>query len=216
LEKNIIFVEKKNFFFSKLSILLEKDGFIFEKLSNKKKILEKNVNKAFLFFFYESKESIIQLKRIKLQNLNLIIFINQSTEIVERFPSAIYMKLPLIYNELIRELKRIIKISKINKNHCKIGEFLFNRKTSELIKEDSSLKINLTELENRFLNYMIKRDKGATKAQILSEVWKHNKQLDTHTLESLIYRLRKKIEKNPNKPSILINDTKKYFLTNAK
>ena len=216
MEKNIIFVEKKNFFFSKLSILLEKDGFIFEKLSNKKKILETNVNKAFFFFFYESKESIIQLKKIKLQNLNLIIFINQSTEIVERFPSAIYMKLPLIYNELIRELKRIVKISKINKNHCKIGEFLFNHKTSELIKEDSSLKINLTELENRFLNYMIKRHKGATKSQILSEVWKHNKQLDTHTLESLIYRLRKKIEKNPNKPSILINDTKKYFLINAK
>ena len=104
----------------------------------------------------------------------------------------------------------------INKNHCKIGEFLFNHKTSELIKEDSSLKINLTELENRFLNYMIKRHKGATKSQILSEVWKHNKQLDTHTLESLIYRLRKKIEKNPNKPCILINDTKKYFLINAK
>ena len=78
------------------------------------------------------------------------------------------------------------------------------------------MKISLTELENRFLNYMIKRNKGATKSQILSEVWKHNKQLDTHTLESLIYRLRKKIEKNPNKPSILINDTKKYFLINGK
>ena len=151
-----------------------------------------------------------------MHNLNLIIFINQSTEIVEPFPSAIYIKLPLTYNDLIRELKRIVKIRRINKNHFKIGEFLFNHKTSELIKEDSSLKISLTELENRFLNYMIKRNKGATKSQILSEVWKHNKQLDTHTLESLIYRLRKKIEKNPNKPSILINDTKKYFLIHGK
>jgi hypothetical protein len=58
LEKNIIFVEKKNFFFSKLSILLEKDGFIFEKLSNKKKILEKNVNKAFFFFSMSQKNQL--------------------------------------------------------------------------------------------------------------------------------------------------------------
>ena len=59
---------------------------------------------------------------------------------------------------------------------------------------------------------MLKKKNGATKSQILSEVWKHNKMLNTHTLESLIYRLRKKIEKNPNKPSILINDTKKYII----
>ena len=37
---------------------------------------------------------------------------------------------------------------------------------------------------------------GATKSEILKEVWNHNNKLNTHTLESLIYRLRKKIEKN--------------------
>ena len=59
---------------------------------------------------------------------------------------------------------------------------------------------------------MLKKNGGATKTQILSEVWKHNKELDTHTLESLIYRLRKKIENNPNEPSVLINDSKRYFI----
>ena len=103
---------------------------------------------------------------------------------------------------------------KINKNQYKLGEFFFNPKTSQLIKKNSPLTVNLTELENKFLDYMLKRKNGATKSQILSEVWKHNKKLDTHTLESLIYRLRKKIEKNPNKPIILTNDAKKYSIKN--
>ena len=59
---------------------------------------------------------------------------------------------------------------------------------------------------------MLKKNGGATKTQIHSEVRKHNKELDTHTLESLIYRLRKKIENNPNEPSVLINDSKRYFI----
>ena len=53
---------------------------------------------------------------------------------------------------------------------------------------------------------------GSTKQELLSKVWGHNKVLDTHTLESLIYRLRKKIEINPNQPKILILKEKKYFL----
>ena len=38
---------------------------------------------------------------------------------------------------------------------------------------------------------------GSTKQELLSKVWGHNKVLDTHTLESLIYRLRKKLKLTP-------------------
>ena len=101
---------------------------------------------------------------------------------------------------------------KINYKRYKLGKYFYNAKTSQLFEEKSSSVINLTELESKFLNYMLKKNGGATKTQILSEVWKHNKELDTHTLESLIYRLRKKIENNPNEPSVLINDSKRYFI----
>ena len=59
---------------------------------------------------------------------------------------------------------------------------------------------------------MLKKNGGATKPQILSEVWKHNKELDTHTLESLIYRLRKKSKRTLINHLILINDSKRYLL----
>ena len=54
--------------------------------------------------------------------------------------------------------------------------------------------------------------KGFYQTRIIIKSLGHNKLLDTHTLESLIYRLRKKIEVNPNEPKLLVLTEKKYFL----
>lgn len=210
--KNIIFITKKNFFFSKLSLLLEKEGYFLTPLSRTNELPEKSFKTPFLFFFLESKESVRDLKKLNTKLYNLVIFKEQKINIDEDFPNATYMSLPLVYNELITEVERLNKVTKINHKRYKLGKYFYNAKTSQLFEEKSSSVINLTELESKFLNYMLKKNGGATKTQILSEVWKHNKELDTHTLESLIYRLRKKIENNPNEPSVLINDSKRYFI----
>ena len=210
--KNIIFITKKNFFFSKLSVLLQKEGYFLKTLSRINELQEKSFKKHLLFFFLESKESVRDLKKLNTKLYNLVIFKERKINIDEDFPNAIYMSLPLVYNELITEVERLNKVTKINHKRYKLGKYFYNAKTSQLFEEKSSSVINLTELESKFLNYMLKKNGGATKTQILSEVWKHNKELDTHTLESLIYRLRKKIENNPNEPSVLINDSKRYFI----
>ena len=210
--KNIIFITKKNFFFSKLSLLLEKGGYRLKTLSRINELPEKSLKIPFLFFFLESKESVRDLKKLNTKLYNLVIFKEQKINIDEDFPNATYMSLPLVYNELMTEVERLNKVTKINYKRYKLGKYFYNAKTSQLFEEKSSSVINLTELESKFLNYMLKKNGGATKTQILSEVWKHNKELDTHTLESLIYRLRKKIENNPNEPSVLINDSKRYFI----
>ena len=210
--KSIIFITKKNFFFSKLSLLLEKEGYFLKTLSRINEPPKKSFKTPFLFFFLESKESVRDLKKLNTKLYNLVIFKEQKINIDEDFPNATYMSLPLVYNELMTEVERLNKVTKINYKRYKLGKYFYNAKTSQLFEEKSSSVINLTELESKFLNYMIKKNGGATKTQILSEVWKHNKELDTHTLESLIYRLRKKIENNPNEPSVLINDSKRYFI----
>ena len=210
--KNIIFITKKNFFFSKLSLLLEKEGYFLTPLSRTNELPEKSFKTPFLFFFLESKESVRDLKKLNTKLYNLVIFKEQKINIDEDFPNATYMSLPLVYNELMIEVERLNKVTKTNYKRYKLGKYFYNAKTSQLFEEKSSSVINLTELESKFLNYMLKKNGGATKTQILSEVWKHNKELDTHTLESLIYRLRKKIENNPNEPSVLINDSKRYFI----
>ena len=72
--------------------------------------------------------------------------------------------------------------------------------------------IDLTDMENNFLNFLLKQNKPVEKKVILKKVWGHQKILETHTLESLVYRLRNKIEKDPKNPNILISVGNKYCI----
>ena len=75
------------------------------------------------------------------------------------FNTVFCVNLPLNYNDLLVELKRITEKTNINKNHYVLGEYLFNPKTSELHNKSSLVTINLTELESKFLYYMLKKKK---------------------------------------------------------
>ena len=119
---------------------------------------------------------------------------------------------PIIFKEFINQVYKIFKKNENSKNLVRLKNFQFNLNNFELIFERTNKKIRLTELESRLLKFLSENIKGSTKQELLLKVWGHNKVLDTHTLESLIYRLRKKIEINPNEPQILVLKEKKYFL----
>ena len=100
------------------------------------------------------------------------------------------------------------------KNSFQIMNLTYFPSASELFNNNSSITIRLTDLENKLVKFLIKKKNGALKSEILKNVWMHKKELETHTLESLIYRLRKKIEEDPNNPRILIQKKRKYILSN--
>ena len=65
---------------------------------------------------------------------------------------------------------------------------------SKLIKLQNGQTVNLTEKETNILKYLHQyRDRIVSKEVLLNEVWSHTTSLTTHTLETYIYRLRKKI-----------------------
>ena len=65
---------------------------------------------------------------------------------------------------------------------------------SKLITTQNGQAVNLTEKETNILKYLYRyRDRIVSKEVLLNEVWSHTTSLTTHTLETYIYRLRKKI-----------------------
>ena len=65
---------------------------------------------------------------------------------------------------------------------------------SKLITLQNGQTVNLTEKETNILKYLYRyRDRIVSKEILLNEVWSHTTSLSTHTLETYIYRLRKKI-----------------------
>ena len=78
-------------------------------------------------------------------------------------------------------------------------------------KEEEKI-LSLTELETNFIVFLSDNKYGATKSEILLSVWGHTKELNTHALESLIYRLRKKFENKLNQKDFIIQKKNRYVL----
>ena len=122
---------------------------------------------------------------------------------------------PIMFNDLLRYIKTLETTFGKEKLNVKFGNKLYDRHNSKLINYTNGDFIKLTDLENKLINFILNKNDGCTKNEILKNVWEHAAQLETHTMESLIYRLRKKIEDDPNRPKTLIQINKKYYLNRS-
>ena len=91
-----------------------------------------------------------------------------------------------------------------------IGHYSFRPGAKLLVNERGS-KIRLTEKETAILRYLYRTgQKPVVREVLLQEVWGYNSGVITHTLETHIYRLRQKIEKDPARAQILITESGGY------
>lgn len=93
-----------------------------------------------------------------------------------------------------------------------IGPYTFRPAAKTLVDEGGS-KVRLTEKETSILKYLYRSgEKVVTRDVLLHEVWGYNAGVTTHTLETHIYRLRQKIEKDPSNAELLLTETGGYKL----
>jgi DNA-binding response OmpR family regulator len=93
-----------------------------------------------------------------------------------------------------------------------IGPYTF-RPGSKLLTNDKGSKLKLTEKETAILRYLYRAgQKPVSRETLLQEVWGYNSGVTTHTLETHVYRLRQKVEKDAANPSILVTDAGGYKL----
>ncbi len=94
----------------------------------------------------------------------------------------------------------------------KIGPYTFRPSAKTLVKDDDK-KIRLTEKETSILKFLFRAgEQVVTRDVLLHEVWGYNAGVTTHTLETHIYRLRQKIERNPSHAELLVTETGGYKL----
>ncbi len=124
-------------------------------------------------------------KLIKSKNNQVKIFIFSKKDLnFEDINNEIYsINLPIIFRNFVKILHHVADGNKDISPLAKIGNLIFYPKRSSLIDEKKQAEINLTELENKFLKFLIINRNGSTKNEILQKVWGHNKVLHTHTFE---------------------------------
>jgi len=94
-----------------------------------------------------------------------------------------------------------------------IGPYSFRPSAKLLIDESRNRKVRLTEKETAILKYLYRTgDRMVKRETLLGEVWGYNAGVKTHTLETHVYRLRQKIERDPSKAAILVTDPGGYRL----
>ncbi|EKF40541.1 response regulator transcription factor [Nitratireductor indicus] len=93
-----------------------------------------------------------------------------------------------------------------------VGPYTF-KPSQKLLIDERGGKIRLTEKEAAIIKYLYRAEqKVVTRDVLLEEVWGYNSGVTTHTLETHVYRLRQKIERDPSKAEILVTESGGYKL----
>ena len=95
-----------------------------------------------------------------------------------------------------------------DKSEINVGKYKIDINSREIKFKSNILK--LTEKEVKIINYLLKSNKSVKIDELQLEVWGHQLKLETHTVETHIYRLRKKIVKKFNDGNFIISKKEGY------
>ena len=122
-----------------------------------------------------------------------------------------FLNLPTSLNEINSIVEQTISKKIFSKNSSiLIKDYLLNKNEKKLIKDKNF--IILTEKEIQLLDLFLAQNKPISKNKILSLVWNYSSEADTHTVETHIYRLRKKINDKFSDLKFILNDKEGYYL----
>ncbi len=122
-----------------------------------------------------------------------------------------FLKLPSFLREINSVVENIAAKKVFIKNSSiQIKKYILNKNEKKLLKNEN--EIVLTEKEIQLLELFLNNRKPISKDKILSSVWNYSSEADTHTVETHIYRLRKKINDKFSDENFIINTKDGYSL----
>jgi len=111
---------------------------------------------------------------------------------------------PIKISKLIEKINiQSLKLQFNEKSEFKISKYKIDLNSRELIGKNDKLK--LTEKEANIIVYLSRSSESVSVDQLQFDVWGHRSTLETHTVETHIYRLRKKIFKKFNDNNFILS-----------
>ena len=169
------------------------------------------------------------IKHAEKANQLVVFFTNLPNKIeINNFPSILITKFSVPKKKLSNELREQLKmpfsildfekkiISLIAKSEFKknslinLSGYVIDKNERKIKK--SYLELKLSEKEINFLILFSKANKPVSKNFVLKHVWKYSLESDTHTVETHIHRLRKKISQKFNDNNFIKNTDKGYYI----
>ena len=119
--------------------------------------------------------------------------------------------LPSKLDKIIEKINlAILKKNFASKSNIKIGEYSLDFNSREIFLQKKKLK--LTEQEIKIIIYLKKINEPVKVDKLQKDIWGYSEDLETHTVETHIHRLRKKFENFFNDKKIILSTKQGYRL----
>ena len=199
MHQNLVFLGDDNFTrtFEELKSFFEFDY----KIQNIKDLKEAN-NHSIYILLLET------LKKIKVANDNNIIVLKISDDKNIKYAN---INLPcdiFEFQKLI--LKNLIAKKFVANTEIKVKNYLLDVNSRILIR--NKMQLQLTEKETKLIELLNEKKVPLNKKQLINLIWNYSSKSETHTLETHIYRLRKKISDKFNDDDFIRISDKGYYI----
>jgi hypothetical protein len=156
--------------------------------------------------FADSKKSLND----KVKNLSNYLIISNK-EYLDLNNQFVLENIPIKISKLVEKINiEFLKIQFNSQSHVKLNNYSIDLNSREMLIDSTKLK--LTEKEINTIIYLSKSSKPVSIDELQEKVWGYQSDIETHTVETHIYRLRKKILSTFNEKNPMVKDlfTKKY------
>ena len=116
---------------------------------------------------------------------------------------------PINIFKLVEKINiEFLKLQFNNQSQMKVNNYSINLNSREMLK--NNIKLKLTEKEINTINYLSKSNRPVSIDELQAKVWSYQSDIETHTVETHIYRLRKKILNSFNDKEFIISKKNGY------
>ena len=180
-----------------------------------KEILKTPLIDVYVFLFFVDDLEKLDLKELKKIKYPKIFFSKKS----ENFKTikkdnvlSSFLELPVNYQDLEQIIKlAILKFKFLFQSKVEIGKYNLDKNERTISYGKKSAK--LTERELDIILYLSGKKEGATKQEIMKDIWSHGEEIDSHTYETHLYRLRQKLQSKLSDKKFISVEDGKYFIS---